>query len=325
MRTNGCSYIALLALALCLSVGTWAATSAKDALKEDLLGCWQRVDNKPEEKSSTLLMRFEEKRFINVPHDGPRQVLPITYKQGKIVLGPEGAREEFKAQIVDGKLTITNPDNSQELYKKLTAVPEQLDISPLNLGDIAKKLEPAKVEEIKKELAKRVVEDQAVRKETNRRSDMGKVDAENTAWLRKLVQETGWIDCARFDRQTASQAFLIVQHSGDLRLMQAALPLIQKDMKSGAGDPQDYALLYDRVKNYLGEKQRYGSQIGSDQNGNPVVLPLEDRGRVEEFRKEIGLFPLSDYLAMMKKMTGKDVKFADDQKAGAAKPQAGEP
>lgn len=32
--------------------------------KKDLLGCWQRTDEKPEE-----MMRFEEKRFVNVGKD----------------------------------------------------------------------------------------------------------------------------------------------------------------------------------------------------------------------------------------------------------------
>ena len=43
-------------------------------------------------------------------------------------------------------------------------------------------------------------------------------------------------------------------------------------------------------------------------------MPLEDRPRVEELRKEIGLFPFTDYLRLFEKQNGgKPVKFADDE------------
>ena len=43
-------------------------------------------------------------------------------------------------------------------------------------------------------------------------------------------------------------------------------------------------------------------------------MPLEDRSRVEALRKEIGLFPLADYVKLFEKQSGgKPVKFADDE------------
>ena len=62
----------------------------------------------------------------------------------------------------------------------------------------------------------------------------------------------------------------------------------------------------------LGEKQRYGSQIGSNDDGQLVLLPLADRQRVEALRREIGLFPLTVYLKFFEKQ-GKQVKFQDDE------------
>jgi hypothetical protein len=271
--------------------------------KKDLLGCWQRSDDKPEE-----MMRFEEKRFINVGKDY-REIMPVVYEKGKVVLVPQGQRQELDLTLKGGVLTVKGKDHS-ETYTKLPNVPPELDFSPLKLGS-PKPLADARVKEIQDELARRIVEDQAVRTHPDRRGDMGAVDADNTKYLRSLVVDLGWIDAKRFGRRSATNAFLIVQHSGDLRLMQGALPEIEKDMKAGIGDPQDYALLYDRLKLNLGERQRYGSQIGQNAKGEPVVLPLEDKARVEEFRKAIGLFPLSQYLEIMKQQTGKEVKFSD--------------
>jgi hypothetical protein len=286
--------LALLVLAL---------AAAQGVEKKDLLGCWQRMDDKPEE-----MMRFEEKRFINIGN-GYREIVPVLYEKGKVVLVPNGQRQELDLSLKGGVLSVKAKDHS-ESYKKLSAVPAELDFSPLKLGT-PKPLAEAKTKEIQDELARRIVEDQAVRTDPARRGDMATVDADNTKYLRSLVVDQGWIDAKRFGRRTATNAFLIVQHSGDLRLMQGALPEIEKDMKAGIGDPQDYALLYDRLKLNLGERQRYGSQIGQNAKGEAVVLPLEDKSRVEEFRKAIGLFPLSQYLEIWKQQTGKEVRFSD--------------
>ena len=281
-----------------------ALTATPQAVeKKDLLGCWQRSDESPDQ-----MMRFEEKRFINVGKDY-RQIMPALYEKGKVILAPAEGKHELQLTLKAGVLTVKNGDNKTETYKKLSTVPAELDFSPLKLGT-PKTLPEAKLKEIRDELAKRIVEDQAVRTNADRRGDMAAVDADNTKYLRALVTDLGWIDAKRFGKQTATNAFLIVQHSGDLRLMQAALPEIEKDMKAGAGDPQDYALLYDRLKLNLGERQRYGSQIGQDKDGNSVVLPLEDKAKVEEFRKAIGLFPLSEYLKFFEQQ-GRKVKFSD--------------
>ncbi len=279
------------------------AANPQSVEKKDLLGCWQRSDEKPEQ-----MMRFEEKRWINVGSDYC-QIMPLVYEKGKVFLTPQGQRQELELTLKGGVLTVKDKDHS-ETYKKLSTVPPELDYSPLKLG-APKTLPDAKVKEIQQELAKRIVEDQAVRTKADRQQDMSTVDADNTKFLRTLILDLGWIDVKRFSKATATNAFLIVQHSGDLRLMQAALPEIEKDMKAGIGDPQDYALLYDRLKLRLGERQRYGSQIGQNDKGEPVVLPLEDKAKVEEFRKAIGLFPLSQYLEIMKQQTGKAGKFSD--------------
>ncbi|HVR87856.1 MAG TPA: DUF6624 domain-containing protein [Planctomycetota bacterium] len=277
--------------------------SAQTVEKKDLLGCWQRIDEKPDE-----MMRFEATRFINVGKDYT-QIMPVIYEKGRVFLAPVGAKQAMDLTLNNGVLTVKN-GGTTETYKKLTNVPAELDFSPLKLGTPRPVIE-GKLKEIQSDLAKRIVEDQAVRTQGDRKQDMASVDADNTKFLRGLVQDLGWLDAKRFGRETATRAFLIVQHSGDLRLMQAALPEIEKDMRSGIGDPQDYALLYDRLKLRLGERQRYGSQIGQNQKGDPIVLPLEDKSKVEEYRKAIGLFPLSQYLEIMKRQYGKEVQFSD--------------
>ena len=97
--------------------------------------------------------------------------------------------------------------------------------------------------------------------------------------------------------------------------MMAALPEIETDVKSGRIDGQPYALLYDRLQLYLGYKQKYGTQIGSNADGAPVVFPLIDREKVESYRKELGIFPLKTYLHFFEKRTGKKTVFMGDAPA----------
>jgi len=167
---------------------------------------------------------------------------------------------------------------------------------PLTLGtrrDVA----PEEREAICADLAQRVKVDQAVRKDPARYGEMPRVDAENTAYVRGIVTDVGWIDAGRFGREAAEAAFLLVQHSGDLPLMLAALPCIEKDAKAGAVSGGNFALLYDRTQLMSGRKQRYGSQLREADDGALVVDRLEDPDRVDEFRASLGMEPLKDYVA----------------------------
>ena len=84
--------------------------------------------------------------------------------------------------------------------------------------------------------------------------------------------------------------------------------IFEKDVKAKRLDGGAYALLYDRLQLMLGEKQRYGSQIGAGPDGLTVMLPLEDKSKVDQLRKEMGLEPLAQYVGRF----GKDVKFLDE-------------
>ena len=84
-------------------------------------------------------------------------------------------------------------------------------------------------------------------------------------------------------------------------------------VRADGHDGQNFALLYDRLQLNLGENQRYGSQVGRDEKGEMVVLPLEDRAKVDQFRRELGMGPLAQYLAFFTRMNGgKELKFLEE-------------
>jgi hypothetical protein len=51
---------------------------------------------------------------------------------------------------------------------------------------------------------------------------------------------------------------------------------------------------------FEGKPQRYGSQIEEDERGNPRLYQLLDESKVDEWRSEMGMEPLKDYLRKMK-------------------------
>jgi len=276
----------------------------------EVLGAWA-YDGEP--KGSVL---FEKERCVMAAGGRVLVGRVLAWRPGGVTLRLYGMKKSFEFEVKDGQLAMGDAaggaGGEKRRLRKLDAVPPELVVKPMEFG----KAGPVEAERLKafvEELRKRQSEDQAVRKDPARRGEMAKVDADNTAWLRKLVAELGWIDAERFGAQASNDAFLLVQHSGDLALMTAALPEIEKDVKAKRLDGQPFALLFDRTQLMLGEKQRYGTQVGANAQGEPVVLPLEDREKVEELRRGIGVFPLSKYLEIMKQMTGgKDVKFAEE-------------
>ncbi len=185
------------------------------------------------------------------------------------------------------------------------------------------------------EMAARIERDQAVRAfvgdgegTPSDYAEMARVDAENVTWLKAKIAELGWLDAGRFGREVAEGAFLIVQHSGDLELMQTSLPAIEKDFRGGRlgpGGGQDYALLFDRLQLRLGQPQRHGSQLASDAEGRLFVSELEDPAQVDARRADVGMGPLADYLKLFGGMAGENATIGGWTPAPYVVPAGGRP
>jgi uncharacterized protein DUF6624 len=293
-------------LAPLLLLGACAATRTAGESDEGAFGCWRSLDD------PTALVRLDRAKCSTF-RDGRYQAYAAAWQPGRVTIRAWGKRVPWDVAVAPDARTMTIVASGKtEHYRRLDALPAELDPQPLALGTPAP-LPAERTDAIRSEVKVRRDRDQAVRAEGVAAAEAGPVDADNTAWLRALVSEIGWIDADRFGGQAASGAFLLVQHSGDISLMLAALPHVESDVKRKLVSAQDYALLYDRVRVTLGEKQRYGTQLGKAEGGWWVVMPLEDRARVNEFRREIGLFSIEEYFAFMKEHTPmKDVRFDDE-------------
>lgn len=126
---------------------------------------------------------------------------------------------------------------------------------------------------------------------------MEKVDRENLAWLKGVVEKYGWPGKSLVGADGAQGAFLIAQHAtSDLEFMARCLESLRAAYKSGDAEGQWVALMTDRLLILKDKKkQLYGTQLTS-KDGKLVPQPIEDEANVDARRKELGMPPLAEYL-----------------------------
>jgi hypothetical protein len=266
------------------------------------LGTWEQNDTK-----EPNLVRFEPTRLVQFKN-GQLRFSRIGYENGRLVrLGFGGGKDPAELFDVKGKiLVLTDAKGGRHTFHKLDKDPTELLIPALPVGE-RKAQQGEEVNSIQVELARREEANLRVRWEWRelkckadaqaaKYKEMEKIDADDTAYLVRLVKRIGWIDSQRFGAVTENSAFLIVMHTKDLSLMQAALPELKKEVLEKRFDPELFAGLYDRFRTIVALPERYGMHVTPDENGELVVGPLEDPKRVNEYRKEIGLPPLREYL-----------------------------
>ncbi len=127
---------------------------------------------------------------------------------------------------------------------------------------------------------------------------LAEVDSANTAYLKSVLPADGWFRWSRDGRETARDAWLIVQHSSDQEFQRQVLARMEPLARAGEVDGADYALLYDRTEMFAGRPQYYGSQYQCEK-GRWVASPMRDPGGVAARRKTLGMSTLAENKARM--------------------------
>jgi len=116
--------------------------------------------------------------------------------------------------------------------------------------------------------------------------------------LEDIVETKGWPKISDVGESAAGGAFLIIQHS-NYEKQKKYLPTIKSLCEEKEASWESYALMYDRIQMNENKPQRYGSQITFNNETKKLELyQLEDESKVDEWRKEMGLVPLSEYVAI---------------------------
>jgi len=117
--------------------------------------------------------------------------------------------------------------------------------------------------------------------------------------LEDILRTHGFPNYALVGKTSSHNFWLLVQHCDDDPAFQRqVLALMKEEVRRGNADPRDYAYLVDRVNLNTGKLQVYGTQVDY-QDGKAVPRTLQDAGRVDQRRKEVGLKPLAEYLREM--------------------------
>ena len=119
-------------------------------------------------------------------------------------------------------------------------------------------------------------------------------DSINERIITKLLDERGWLGADVIGSRGNSTLFLVIQHA-PLETQQKYLPMMRQAVKDGNARGSSLALLEDRVNLRTWKKQIYGSQIGTDPDGNYYVQALQDPLNVDKRRASVGLGPLNEY------------------------------
>lgn len=149
------------------------------------------------------------------------------------------------------------------------------------------------------ELVRRGRLDQEVRQGLIDIDRLRETDTDNAAWLRQVIAGHGWPDAVRFGARAAYAAWLLVQHSADVELMETVLPAIRDEVERGVLEPFCWLSLADRVALGRGRPQRFGTQASLDDQGVWRVLPLEDEAEADRERARFGMSTVAGNLARL--------------------------
>jgi|WetSurMetagenome_2_1015567.scaffolds.fasta_scaffold281814_1 hypothetical protein len=122
------------------------------------------------------------------------------------------------------------------------------------------------------------------------------VQERNEQELDRLVTAKGWPRAGSVGREASMAAYLVAMHS-HTGLQKKYLSAIKQICAEKELPWLRYALIYDRSLFNENKPQHYGTHTKYNEvTKSEELYPLEDESRVNEWRKEIGLPPLEEYL-----------------------------
>jgi hypothetical protein len=129
--------------------------------------------------------------------------------------------------------------------------------------------------------------------------DVAAIDADNDAWMIKLLQRQGLPTVGQVGERGLGLLWLLVQHADRYPKLQAiALRDFEKRHAAGELPADDLARLTDRVLLHQGKPQLYGTQFDWT-SGKFEPRGVQDSAEIDTNRRQLGLMPLEDYACKM--------------------------
>ena len=126
---------------------------------------------------------------------------------------------------------------------------------------------------------------------------MKSLHVRNAARLREIIAEHGWPGRSLIGEDGTDAAWLILQHAiSEPEFMRGSVVLLEQSVAAGETAAWHLAYLTDRIAFFEGRPQRYGTQWDVEDDGTNVLGDLESPEHVDEWRKSVGLWSLSERL-----------------------------
>ena len=216
-----------------------------------------------------------------------------------------GEKTVLVGSVENGRYRIDLP--SPGMYRVRLQAPgwdaePKLVFDPQTTGARDFLLYPAKLPEpeLAAELLRMGEEDQDFRKNIPKQPDAAFIkrwqenDRVREERLARIIAEKGWPRISQVGHRAANAAWLIAQHGTD-DFLKRCLVLMKAAAADGEITPHHLALSIDRVLTQDKQKQIYGSQFQTNQDGKTFLLPVEDFEHIDERRASMGLEPFAEY------------------------------
>jgi len=144
--------------------------------------------------------------------------------------------------------------------------------------------------------------------------EMRAVHERNAKKLERNIETHGWPGRSLAGADGAAAAWLVLQHAiSRPSLMRLGLELVREAAAEGEAEPSQVAYLLDRIRTLEGRPQVYGTQYDWDPNGRLSPLPIEDPQAIDERRAAVGLSPLAENTAAMRRAASSEPPPSDWQ------------
>ena len=180
---------------------------------------------------------------------------------------------------------------------KISAIEREKIISELNyIGEIDQKYAGIPP----KELAEKYGKEKAWKVFEVKRDSIG---FNNQQRIKTLFKKYGYLGFDQVGKENAPKFWLPIQHAdNDVEFQRKMLKKLAKEIQKNNANKSNYALLQDRVAINLNKKQRFGTQVTYNANGQAVPKNgLVDSVNIDRFRLEYELSSFKEYYNEMTK------------------------
>ena len=130
---------------------------------------------------------------------------------------------------------------------------------------------------------------------------MAALHRSNARQLEEIISLIGYPTVDQVGQKVSAAAWLVIQHAIGLpAFMRRCCQLLEKAVKAGQASPVHLAYLSDRIAVFEGKGQHYGTQFDWDENGILSPQTIDDRIKINERRRSIGLNTLEEQTRLLR-------------------------